>query len=672
SSINIGSYNFAGQTAHTIKTWTTTPNTAADENIANDTISRTNMNPALSGTYVIGVSGDYATFSGAIDTLEAHGVCGAITLNVESATYTEQIDLQEIPGASATNRITFQSQSGDSTDVILTYALATFGDNYTVKLDGADYITFREMTISSTDPFDNRVIEITNSATFNEFRNNKLMTISGSNGDEVVHSESASRYDSNNVFVNNWFLNGNKGIWFDGPGSVTPRTGGLTIQNNLFETYRYGIYLEYIRDVTISNNRMINAVTSNGPATQGILCRGCDSTLTISKNEIIMLDGTNNYGIDLLDCEGSVGNPSIISNNMIVTGGTGTSRCIYSNATTNKKFYYNSLLTTGTNTSSSVAFYFNGPYSASPGSNANFIVKNNIFKATNGYAIINSVGGINESDYNDYISSGWIGGGRGALGEWISSAVSTLGELQTASSDDVNSVSIDPLFNSTTDLHIQTSSPVIDQALVLAEITDDIDGEGRAPDIGADEFGGSLPISLLYFSAQAVNKSVQLTWGTASETNNDYFTIERSTDGQHFEVVKVIKGAGTVNVMHMYSTIDEEPYPGVSFYRLKQTDFDGKFKHSKKIGVRIVGNDLIHIYPNPSNGKIMIQANSESRTHLELEVRNSIGQLIWTKEKNAFMGTFKIEVDLSEFGSGVYLVKVIHGQLEHIEKIIVQ
>ncbi len=630
--VNIGSYNFVGQTAHSIEVWTTVPNAVADENTTNDTVTRGNMNPALSGTYVIGATGYYATVTAAVDTLEAHGVCGPVIMNIQTATYTEQVDIQEIPGASATNTITFQSLSGDSNDVVLTYALATFADNYTVKLDGADYIIFQNMTISSTDPFDNRVIEIANSATFNEFHNNKLMTIAGSNGDEIVHSESASRNDSDNVFTNNWFLNGNKGIWFEGPGAVTPRTGGLTIENNLFETFRYGIYVEYITDVTINNNRMINAATSNGPATQGILCRGCDSVLTISKNEIIMIDGTNNHGMELLDCQGSVANPGVVANNMIVAGGTGTSRCIYTNATTNKNFCFNSLLTTGTNTSSSVAYYFNGPQSVNPNLNANFIVRNNIFMATNGYAIINSVGGINASDNNDYFSSGWVGGGRGALGEWDIAAINTLAELQTASSDDVNSMSVDPLYTSTTDLHLQAASPVIGQGGPPACVADDIDGDirGGTPGIGADEPPGVLPISLLYFSAEAINQKVLINWGTYSEINNDYFTIERSTDHEYFEEVNQLEGAGNSNIILTYNTVDEHPYTGISYYRLKQTDFDGKYEYTKAIKVNITEDGAIQLFPNPTNGLISIEM-GEVKTNLTAILTNSLGQVMFTQ-----------------------------------------
>ena len=127
------------------------------------------------GTYTIGgTSPDYATFTLAIADLNTTGLLGngPVTFNIRTGTYTEQVVINQIANATAVNTITFQSESGDSSDVILTYSLATFGDNYTLKLDGADYIIVKSITISATNGSNNRGGELTNGAKLNSIRSN--------------------------------------------------------------------------------------------------------------------------------------------------------------------------------------------------------------------------------------------------------------------------------------------------------------------------------------------------------------------------------------------------------------------------------------------------------------------------------------------------------------------
>ncbi len=88
-----------------------------------------------------------------------------------------------------------------------------------------------------------------------------------------------------------------------------------------------------------------------------------------------------------------------------------------------------------------------------------------------------------------------------------------------------------------------------------------------------------LPIDLLSFDAKVKSSNVILNWITASEVNNDYFTIERSRDLTNWEVVGMIKGSGTTSIATEYSLTDFSPLKGVSYYRLKQTDFDGSFEY---------------------------------------------------------------------------------------------
>lgn len=111
----------------------------------------------------------------------------------------------------------------------------------------------------------------------------------------------------------------------------------------------------------------------------------------------------------------------------------------------------------------------------------------------------------------------------------------------------------------------------------------------------------ALPIELVSFSAQALGNGVEVKWATASEVNNDYFTIERSLDGESFEIVTELSGAGNSNSIINYSIIDGEPYDGLSYYRLIQTDFDGEYKYSDIVSIQFEMNQsksFFEIYPN--------------------------------------------------------------------------
>jgi len=114
-----------------------------------------------------------------------------------------------------------------------------------------------------------------------------------------------------------------------------------------------------------------------------------------------------------------------------------------------------------------------------------------------------------------------------------------------------------------------------------------------------DQTENPLPISLLTFKATPGKNSVTLNWSTASEVNNDYFTILRSTDAKTWSDVATVKGAGNSNKVLPYSIIDT-PGKGRYYYRLKQTDYDGKFELFY-IVTALVGSasyDEAKLYPN--------------------------------------------------------------------------
>src|SRR5205823_3492601 len=94
-----------------------------------------------------------------------------------------------------------------------------------------------------------------------------------------------------------------------------------------------------------------------------------------------------------------------------------------------------------------------------------------------------------------------------------------------------------------------------------------------------------LPVSLVRFSAKENNGSVLLEWATASELNNDYFMIEKSTASKmltdnSWRNIGRVSGAGNSTAMHAYNYTDDEPLAGAAYYRLKQVDYDGKSTYS--------------------------------------------------------------------------------------------
>ena len=167
-----------------------------------------------------------------------------------------------------------------------------------------------------------------------------------------------------------------------------------------------------------------------------------------------------------------------------------------------------------------------------------------------------------------------------------------------------------------------------------------------------------LPIELINFTVSSLNsKHAQLDWQTASESNNDYFTIERSQNGMDWESLKTINGTGNSLILLNYSAIDYDPYTGISYYRLKQTDFDGQFSFSNIRSVKIdnLVNVPIKIYPNPTDYQITITGNA-----IELEtvnVYNIFGKNVTKSVIIKINNNQKTVLDLSELSSGVYFIK---------------
>ena len=168
----------------------------------------------------------------------------------------------------------------------------------------------------------------------------------------------------------------------------------------------------------------------------------------------------------------------------------------------------------------------------------------------------------------------------------------------------------------------------------------------------------ALPVNLINFNVKChKNNQVSLVWQTSSEVNNDYFSIQKSQNGIDWKVLEIIDGAGNSSTIQNYSAIDKVPYLGSSYYRLKQTDFDGQFEYSRieKINSIDFINKPVQIYPNPSENIINIVGDKSELTRIK--VFNQLGHEVTHKTKIISMKNFKLILDISSLESGSYLLE---------------
>lgn len=169
-----------------------------------------------------------------------------------------------------------------------------------------------------------------------------------------------------------------------------------------------------------------------------------------------------------------------------------------------------------------------------------------------------------------------------------------------------------------------------------------------------------LPVGLVKFTANAVdNEFVDLDWETSTEVNNDYFTIERSKDSEIFEVVGYIDGAGNSNMIKEYNSVDEDPYKGISYYRLRQTDFDGEYAYSKVEIVNIESNfgDL-KVFPNPIEGVGHLTFNSTSDNIAEVVLFDVTGKRIISEKHPVVKGENSFKLPTDNLPQGMYFLTV--------------
>lgn len=479
--VQIGTYTFVKGVSHTLQVTTSSPNGQADPTSANNTLTNT-VNVPLSGNYTLGSGGDYTSFALAGTALTTYGICGNVTFHILNGTYTESLSLPQIFGTGPNARITFQSQAGDSTAVVMESSTIPV-----LAVNGADYLSFRKMTIRTTSGTSTaRVIEINNGSTQVRIENNILtgnITTGTATTRSVIYSAANTVMDSSISILNNVIRNGAYGIYWDGL-NTSPYESGMRIEgNDIANAYVRGVFLQNLDAPVFRNNTIDHLSSSNNG--YALSLTNCYNASEVSANSI----RSKQHGILLTSLTGTSLLPAKLYNNQIsctpltsiASYGIQMSTCTYLN------IYHNSLNISNSFVPAVVSNAINeagGSY---------IIYRNNIFRQSGGsgntdHLIFTTGAGTGNSwDYNNYV---WNSGSTEIAS--INGTVYTVSNSITFVGSGVggtHSISVEPGFVSQ---HSMSHSNLLLNAGInlLSDVSTDISGFSRSMPVtmGAHEY----------------------------------------------------------------------------------------------------------------------------------------------------------------------------------------
>jgi hypothetical protein len=190
--------------------------------------------------------------------------------------------------------------------------------------------------------------------------------------------------------------------------------------------------------------------------------------------------------------------------------------------------------------------------------------------------------------------------------------------------------------------------------------------------VSDDFYCEKTPIELLSFEGETVQNGNVLKWQTATEINNDFFTLEYSADGTSFETLTKIAAAGNSMTTQSYSFLDKNAKAGVSYYRLQQTDFDGTKKY---VGTVVLNREATtfafqNIFPIPSSDLVMVSFETATAETVKMALHDISGRIVWQKDMMATAGNNIFDIDISGFSAGVYTLSVANENDFIVERIV--
>lgn len=476
------------------------------------------VNAQLSGTYSISSNSssnpDFTSLSAAATALEA-GVSGQVIFEIAPGTYEEYVTINEINGASATNRVIFRGMGGDNQQVVIT-SNAGYTDNSTIKLNGTDYITFENMTVTSTSANKARLLVTDGQTDYNHFYNMRFVGAVSNNsldGDKnLVYYTSGEYVCHDNEFVDCHFENGYIALYYQGKNIYTLNDGVL-VENCTFLNQSFkGIYISFTDHAIIRGNTVTNHthdVLGNYHAMDLLRIRNG----SIVENNVMNVTRNSNYAtvFETRPAMGTETEPVIIRNNIVnLVSNVNTSWCCELDDTNSSYVYFVNNTVKCSGSGNCGLMYVDKSWS-------NLFMYNNLFvNETAGYVFRfqqNATG--RHCDYNRIQFAG------SNVGRFTSTDCATLADWTAATGFDAHSALCAPNFVGTNDLHI-TDATGLTVANPLSYVTTDIDGQTRsatAPCAGADELasGANLPpvvanpVSNIVFESYPASQTVDLT-----------------------------------------------------------------------------------------------------------------------------------------------------------------
>ncbi|GJM33833.1 MAG: hypothetical protein DHS20C18_28340 [Saprospiraceae bacterium] len=187
------------------------------------------------------------------------------------------------------------------------------------------------------------------------------------------------------------------------------------------------------------------------------------------------------------------------------------------------------------------------------------------------------------------------------------------------------------------------------------------------------DLSAALPVDLLSFTGRPAEEGAQLNWSTATEVNAEYFELEHSLDGRHFEPVTQVAAAGNASTQKDYAFLHEKPVAGINYYRLNLYNFDGSMSHEGTVTVQFQKETNLAVIPNPvQHNTFSFIWNSGLDDHLEMTIFDVTGHLVLSQKHAVSSGVNQLQVQNLDLPAGLYLLRVFQGAQGQTARFVVE